>query len=169
MPEQLSTFHIMAALQYARALKFGFSEPDARSWASARALLFALFKNGQIVENSPIWKNLESAVPGRLKPAETGKLLQEGVGDDKMPFETRDGVRWFVFGGKQIPPDFFDREVKTAFGPNWDKALAAARERCDQFPKALASKLDFLLQVFKPVSNDWLRKFRDIGPPSRSP
>lgn len=160
MPEQLSTFHIMAVLQYARALKMGFSDEDAKSWAANRAMNFALFKNGVIMKTAPLWKDLEAQVSGEIAAPDVPKLLAEGIGDEKVPFQTSDKVRLFVIGGKSVPPTYFDKEVIGLFGPSWENILGMAKAQCEKFQKQLTVKLDFFVQVFKPVSNDWVRQFR---------
>ncbi|MBI2061689.1 MAG: hypothetical protein HYT87_18265 [Nitrospirae bacterium] len=160
MPEQLSTFHIMAVLQYARALKLGMPDTDAKSWAANRALNFALFKNGAIIKNAPLWKDLEADVPGEIPAPDVPKLLAEGIADEKVPFQASDKGRMFVFGGKPVPASYFDKEVIGLFGPSWEKVMGIAKAHCEKFSKQLTSKLDFFLQVFKPVSNDWLRQLR---------
>lgn len=136
------------------------SQHDARSWAGSRALNFRLFKGGQLLKTSPVWKDLDRRYPGEVHPNDVSKLIQEGIGNELVPFRPVGTGREFLFGGKPIPASFFDAEIQAAFGAAWPKALAAAQARCTEMADKLTSRLDFLTQVFQPVSTQWLKELR---------
>src|SRR5688572_9881001 len=113
MADRIRRFDVMAVLQAARAMEFGLTLAEAKSWGLNRALFYAAAKRG--------WENARAIGAKRpvLIELEENKEHHDPayvLGGEKA-FRSRDlkaGLR-FKIGGKTQTPQQFDRQIRSRF------------------------------------------------------
>jgi len=148
MTDQIRRFDVMVVLQAARAMEFGLTLDEAKSWGLNRALFYAAAKRG--------WENAKAIGVKRpvLVEIEENKEHHDPayvLGGEKA-YRSRDmkqGLR-FKFGGKVQTPQQFDRQIKTRFS-DWRTVWAEAVEIIRSAPRRdLDIQSRFFNNVYKP-------------------
>jgi hypothetical protein len=127
----------MAVLQAARAIELGKGLDEAEGIGLNRAIFYAAAKNG-----------FHGGHRGGGKPGTTCKHNNMGMLGSEM-YYVRDGYP--IMGDKLQTPAEYNRQIKSRFNGNYNRAWDEARKICKSYGKAvLSSQQSFFNIVYKP-------------------
>ena len=140
----------MAILQAARAHKLGLPIEQAESWGLNRAIFYAAAKRG-FKKHKPPSRKIVTLTELKEKPIEKKENIFY-LGDEAAYFKEINGKIYFTIGGQIQTEKEYQKQIKSRFGPIYEKAWQEALAIVSEHPQeTLLSQRKFYEKVYKPL------------------